>query len=80
MPELSPQTLTILVVIAKLLIGALVAKFRDLNKRQRDTEKDLNDFKLSAAKDYAASASITDALNRLNGRLDDLFKEVHKKN
>jgi len=79
MPELSAQTLTILLFVAKLVITGLVAAFRNLQKRQRETDKDLQELKLLAAEKYATGDAINGALNRLHKRLDDLFKEMHKK-
>lgn len=78
MPELSPQTLTILLFVANFVITALVAAFSALKKQQAATHKELQEFKLEAAKDYATNNAINDALVRLHKRLDDLFKEVHK--
>ena len=78
-PELSVQTLTIMLFIVKLVTVGVVKVYVDLNKRQRQTQIDLQQFKLSAAEKYATGDAIESALNRLHQRLDDLFKEVHKR-
>ncbi|MEY8240010.1 MAG: hypothetical protein RPT25_06670 [Cycloclasticus sp.] len=80
MIEFTPAVLTALLFLAKAVIAGLWMALRYLYAQHKQTREEFLAYKLHVAEEYATKTLIKDNFERLNTRLDELFKDLYNRN
>ncbi|WP_421848319.1 hypothetical protein [Marinomonas sp.] len=76
--ELSPATMTIIMFVLSSVTSGVVGFLVFLFQRTSKNERELWEYKLKAANEFAHKGEIDRLAARLESKIEDLFKKVYE--